>query len=113
MTARRSNGVSRASVATAFKPNIAAATAQETLAWLDAIDAKVLAARPDSQQVYWREELSGACAVVLGAESSGLTDLWRPPRVTPVRVPMLGVGDSLNVSVTAALLLYEARRQRS
>lgn len=105
--------VIRASVATAFKPNIAAATSQEALDWLTAMNARVFAARPDAQQEYWREDLSGACAIVLGAESSGLTDLWRPPSVTAISLPMLGVGDSLNVSVTAAVLLYEARRQRA
>ena len=51
-------------------------------------------------------------AVVLGSEAEGLGDAWRHPSVTPVRLPMLGVADSLNVSIAAAVLLYEARRQR-
>jgi TrmH family RNA methyltransferase len=42
----------------------------------------------------------------------GLTDAWADADTTPVRLPMRGVADSLNVSVSAAVLLYEARRQR-
>ena len=49
---------------------------------------------------------------ILGSEADGLTDAWSGPGVVPVRLPMLGVADSLNVSIAAAVLLYEARRQR-
>jgi TrmH family RNA methyltransferase len=49
---------------------------------------------------------------VLGSEAEGLTDSWTGPGVTAVRLPMLGMADSLNVSVAAAVLFYEARRQR-
>ena len=49
---------------------------------------------------------------MLGSEADGLTDAWAGDDVTPIRLPMLGIADSLNVSITAAVLLYEARRQR-
>ena len=49
---------------------------------------------------------------MLGSEADGLTPAWDGEGVTPVAVPMLGIADSLNVSITAAVLLYEARRQR-
>jgi TrmH family RNA methyltransferase len=49
---------------------------------------------------------------VLGAEDEGLSTAWADPGFEAVRVPMLGVADSLNISVSAAVLLYEARRQR-
>ena len=51
-------------------------------------------------------------AIVLGSEAEGLTDAWRTAEVEAVRLPMLGLAESLNVSVAAAVLLYEARRQR-
>jgi RNA methyltransferase, TrmH family len=51
-------------------------------------------------------------AIVLGSEAEGLRPLWSAANVTPIRLPMLGVADSLNVSATAAVLFYEARRQR-
>jgi TrmH family RNA methyltransferase len=49
---------------------------------------------------------------VLGSEAAGLSPLWSGPDVRAVRLPMLGAADSLNVSVTAAVLFYEALRQR-
>ena len=49
---------------------------------------------------------------MLGSEAEGLSDAWRRPSVEAVRLPMAGVADSLNVSVAAAVLLYEAWRQR-
>ena len=62
--------------------------------------------------LYTDVDLRGPVAVILGSEADGLTDAWSGPAVLPVRVPMLGVADSLNVSITAAVVLYEARRQR-
>ena len=53
-----------------------------------------------------------ALAIVLGNEATGLSDAWAAPDVESLRLPMLGVADSLNVAVAGAVLLYEARRQR-
>lgn len=102
----------RASVATIFKPNVAVATAQECQAWLAASGVPVYATRPDAQQTYWKADFASSAAIIFGAEAQGLTDAWSGSDVTPIALPMLGVGDSLNVSATAAVLLYEARRQR-
>ncbi len=57
--------------------------------------------------------LSGPTAIVLGAEHEGLSSAWLGQADLTVGIPMLGVGDSLNVSTSAAVLLYEAVRQRS
>ena len=57
-------------------------------------------------------DLRGPLAIVLGSEATGLSDAWRTPEVEAVRLPMAGVADSLNVSIAAAVLLYEAWRQR-
>ena len=57
-------------------------------------------------------DLRGPLAVILGSESEGLSDTWSAADIEPVALPMHGVADSLNVSVAAAVLLYEARRQR-
>ena len=72
----------------------------------------MLAARVGAGVPYTEADLRGAVALVLGSEAEGLTDAWTGDDVTAVRLPMLGVADSLNVSITAAVLLYEARRQR-
>ena len=66
----------------------------------------------DAGRLYTEADLTGPLAIVLGAEADGLTDAWAADGIEAVRLPMLGVADSLNVSVSAAILLYEARRQR-
>ncbi len=56
--------------------------------------------------------MTGPTALVMGTESTGLTDPWRVAADAHIRIPMLGRLDSLNVSVSAAILIYEALRQR-
>jgi 23S rRNA (guanosine2251-2'-O)-methyltransferase len=60
----------------------------------------------------WDVDLSGGAAFVFGAEGRGLRPLVRRTCDDAVRIPLAGRTESLNVSVAAALLLYEARRQR-
>jgi TrmH family RNA methyltransferase len=71
-----------------------------------------VAARVDADRAYTDADLTGPIAIALGAETDGLTEAWAADDIEAVRLPMLGVADSLNVSVTAAVLAYEARRQR-
>jgi TrmH family RNA methyltransferase len=102
----------RASAGTVFTVPLATAPTPEVIAWLRRGGFRVVAARVDADLLYTEAELTGRLALVLGAEADGLTDAWRGTDVEAVRLPMLGVADSLNVSVSAAILLYEARRQR-
>jgi TrmH family RNA methyltransferase len=103
----------RASLGTIFSVPLAAATTAETLDWLNARAIRPIAARVDASLLYSETDLRGPIAIVLGSEAGGLTDAWGDPRVTGVRIPMLGSADSLNVSVAAAIVLYEAVRQRA
>ena len=102
----------RASVGTVFSVPIAVASGSDTRAWLTGAGIAIVAARVEAELSYPAVDLRGPTAIVLGAETSALDEAWAGPGVTSVRVPMHGVADSLNVSVTAAILLYEARRQR-
>jgi TrmH family RNA methyltransferase len=102
----------RASLGTIFSLPIAAATASETLAWLREKQCRILTTRVDAQLTHSEADYRGPTAVVLGSEAQGLSGAWSGADVVPVRVPMLGVADSLNVSATAAVLFYEALRQR-
>jgi TrmH family RNA methyltransferase len=102
----------RASAGTMFTVPVAAAHATDVVAWLRGHGIRIVAARVDAERLYTGMDLTGPLAIVLGAEADGLTETWSGDDVEPVRLPMLGVADSLNVSVSAAILLYEARRQR-
>jgi TrmH family RNA methyltransferase len=103
----------RASLGTVFRDNVCAANAPDALAWLRSKNFLIIAARPDAATLYTDIDLSGSTAIVLGSEAAGLTVAWRGEKVTPVRLPMHGLADSLNVSTTAAILFYEALRQRT
>jgi TrmH family RNA methyltransferase len=62
--------------------------------------------------LYYDVDMKRGTALVMGTESTGLTPLWRKAATAHIRIPMLGRLDSLNVSVSAAILLFEAVRQR-
>ncbi|MHC4177059.1 MAG: TrmH family RNA methyltransferase [Planctomycetota bacterium] len=102
----------RASLGTIFTLPVCAATAAETLDWLRRHRFTMYAARVDAPTPYTEVDYRGPSAVVLGSEAKGLSAAWTTNDVTPVRLPMLGVADSLNVSAAAAVLFYEALRQR-
>jgi TrmH family RNA methyltransferase len=105
--------VIRASVGTAFAVPFAATTGADTaIEWLRGHAIRMVATRVDAETIYTDTDLRGALAIVLGSEALGLSDAWRAPDVEAVRLPMLGVADSLNVAASAAILAYEARRQR-
>jgi len=102
----------RASAGTVFSVPLAAASSVDVIAWLREHEVRIVTARVDADRFYTDADLTGRLALILGAEADGLTDAWTGDDVEAVRLPMLGVADSLNVSVSAAVLLYEARRQR-
>ncbi len=105
--------VIRASLGTVFAMPTAVASCEDVLQWLRDRGIVAYAARVDAEKEYWQADFTVPCAIVLGNEAQGLTRRWSGPGVQSVRLPMLGSADSLNVSATAAILLYEARRQRS
>ena len=102
----------RASLGTAFTMPLVAAPADVVRVWLTEHGFQIFAARVGARTHYTDVSYRQASAVVLGSESHGLSELWQGESCTAIALPMLGVADSLNVSVTAALLFYEALRQR-
>ena len=103
----------RASLGTIFSQRVVAGTSAEIKQWLTARGVQIVAARVDAKIDYFMPDYTLATALVLGSEAEGLGDVWKSSDVTPVRLPMLGVADSLNVSAAAAVMFYEARRQRA
>jgi RNA methyltransferase, TrmH family len=104
--------VIRASLGTIFTVPVTIAATGEVLPWLRDRGISIIAARVDGSVEYSSVDYRGAVAIALGSEARGLSDAWAELAAAAVRVPMDGVADSLNVSVTAGILFYEARRQR-
>ncbi|WP_102125376.1 TrmH family RNA methyltransferase [Deinococcus planocerae] len=103
--------VIRASQGSVFTLPVAVLEEGEALEWLAGRGFTRVACTPDAPHVYWDAPLTGRVALVLGAEHEGLPPEWRAAEL-PVRVPMHGAADSLNVATAAALVLYECLRQR-
>lgn len=104
--------VVRASTGTMFSVPIVEASSDEALAWLKENGFKILAATPHAEKLHFDVDLTGNVAIALGAEQYGLTAKWMDGAELRVRIPMLGLADSLNVSAAATILVYEAVRQR-
>jgi TrmH family RNA methyltransferase len=102
----------RASLGTIFALPVVAATSAETMTWLAGHGIRALSAVVDAPTDYADADLRGPLAIVLGSEADGLSPAWRDGALTPVAIPMHGAADSLNVSTAAAVILYEAVRQR-
>lgn len=104
--------VIRASIGTLFFIPVAEATTDETIQWLEKRGIQSVAAIPNAKQEYTEADLCKGTAIVVGSEDTGLSKKWIDRATQQVSIPMLGKNDSLNVSTAAAILLYEAIRQR-
>ena len=103
----------RASLGGIFTVPTVCASSAEAIAWLKARGVRILTAQLQDSSWYYDTDMTGGTALVMGTESTGLTDVWRQAADAHIRIPMLGRLDSLNVSVSAAILLFEAVRQRN
>lgn len=103
----------RASIGAVFSRQVAVASSEETVRWLKANGISILTAQLQDSEWYYDCDMRGGVAIVMGTEATGLSDFWRESADAHIRIPMLGQLDSLNVSVSAAILLYEAVRQRN
>ncbi len=103
----------RASVGAFFSVPCVACTSEECISWLKSKGVQVLTAQLQDSSLYYDTDMTRPTAIVMGTEATGLTDKWRKAADAHIRIPMLGLGDSLNVSVSAAVLMYEAVRQRA
>lgn len=104
--------VVRASTGNLFTVPIAESTTPEALTWLRGRGIRLLAATPHADTLYTEVDLRGPVAVAVGSEQHGLDPTWIEACDMPVRIPMMGIADSLNVATATALLLYEGLRQR-
>ncbi len=102
----------RASLGTLFSVPICATTSQALMAWLERMKLRVVVTRVDGAGLYDECDYREGTAIVLGSEANGVSQLWKAESFDGIKLPMQGVADSLNVSATAAVIFYEANRQR-
>lgn len=102
----------RSSVGALFSVPCVACSSEACISFLKAKGIQILTAQLQDSSLYYDIDMRRPTAVVMGTEATGLTDQWRQAADAHIRIPMLGRIDSLNVSVSAAILMYEAVRQR-
>ncbi len=102
----------RASIGAVFTVPLVATSSEEAISWLKSRGIRILTAQLQDSSWYYDTPMDGPTALVMGTEATGLTGLWREAADKHIRIPMMGKLDSLNVSVSAAILLFEAVRQR-
>ena len=103
----------RSSIGAIFTVPCVACSSEECIAFLKANDIKILTAQLQDSHLYYDTDMRSGTAIIMGTEATGLTNIWREAADAHIRIPMLGRLDSLNVSVSAAILMYEAVRQRN
>lgn len=103
----------RSSIGAVFTVPTVACRSEECIAFLKERGISILTAQLQDSHLYYDTDMRRPTAIVMGTESTGLTNLWRNAADAHIRIPMNGRLDSLNVSVSAAILLFEAVRQRA
>lgn len=102
----------RSSIGAIFSVPCVACSSEECIDFLKEKEIRILTAQLQDSRLYYDTDMTCGTAIVMGTEATGLTSQWREAADAHIRIPMLGRLDSLNVSVSAAILLYEAVRQR-
>lgn len=102
----------RASIGAVFTVPVVCTSSEDAVNWLKEHDIKIYTAQLQDSSWYYDTDMRKGTAIAIGTESTGLTDVWREAADAHIKIPMLGRLDSLNASVSAAILLFEAVRQR-
>jgi len=105
--------VIRASKGAVFTVPVVNATAQQTYDWLTQNNVHIVASTPDTSVNFTQADLTKSVALCVGSEKYGHSDWWLQHANQRVVIPMVGKVNSLNVATSAALLMYEAVRQRA
>ncbi|MEX6625370.1 TrmH family RNA methyltransferase [Tenacibaculum salmonis] len=103
----------RSSVGCVFTNQIGVGTSEEIIAFLQEKNINIYSATLQNSNEYHKNDYTSATALVVGTESTGLTQTWRDKATQNINIPMQGAIDSMNVSVAAAILTFEAKRQRN
>lgn len=104
--------VVRASTGVLFSVPLVVSESERVWEWLKERRIRTVATTPAAEKIYSDVEMKGAIAVVMGSEQYGLSEFWLKNADVPVRIPMAGQADSLNVAMATIITLFEAVRQR-
>lgn len=104
--------VIRSSVGCVFTNQLASGTTEEVIQFLNSKNISIYSAILQEAVPYYTQNYTQPTAIVVGTEATGLTEAWRNASKKNIIIPMEGVIDSMNVSVAAAILLFETKRQR-
>jgi TrmH family RNA methyltransferase len=104
--------VIRSSIGTIFTNQIAVCETADAIKFLKENHIKTFAADLNATKFHYQQNFKRPAAIIVGAEATGLSEAWIKAADEKIKISMLGKIDSLNVSVSAAVLLFEARRQR-
>lgn len=104
--------VIRSSIGCVFTNQIASASSDETIQWLKDNDISVFCTYLKASKPYYEVDYTKSCAIIMGTESTGLSPLWIENSKANIIIPMQGKIDSMNVSTAAAVVIFEASRQR-
>lgn len=102
----------RSSVGCVFTTQIALASTEEVISFLQDHNIQIFSAILQEAQPYHLQDYTQPSAIVVGTEATGLTNAWREASAQNIKIPMEGTIDSMNVSVAAGILVFEAKRQR-
>jgi len=105
--------VVRASTGVLFSVPLVVAESASVHAWLKQKKIRIIATTPSAEALYTAADLRGPLAVIMGSEQYGLSEFWLKNSDLPVRIPMAGQADSLNVAMATIITLFEAVRQRT
>lgn len=104
--------VIRSSIGCVFTKQIAAATSAETIEWLKKMQVSIYCTFLEASTPYYEVDFTKPSAIVMGTESTGLSEIWIKSALRNIIIPMEGKIDSMNVSTAAAVVVFEAKRQR-
>lgn len=105
--------VIRSSLGCIFSNRVVVCTSEEAEAFFKKNGIKTFAACLQTEELYHKAEFNNSSAIVMGAEATGLSDFWLTRCDHRIKIPMSGFVDSLNVSVSTAIIVFEALRQRN
>ena len=106
------SNIIRSSVGCVFTNQIAIGTSEDIIAFLKKNNINIYSATLQNSNEYHKENYTKSSAIIVGTEATGITQIWREQATQNINIPMQGKIDSMNVSVAAAIVIFEAKRQR-